>query len=173
MRSNIDGAIQAIEEVVKTVNNTVEVADWIANNLAVKGADIAQEYFDRAEYDGQNTVKVHSEKRKYGAIIIASGKPVCFIEFGTGVYYNGSGSYPLPLPEGVVGIGEYGKGQGKKDWWVYKGEPGNAGGEPVANRPGYTITHGNIGFHPMYNTSVDLTRMAKDMVNRYIHGRLQ
>lgn len=50
-------------------------------------------------------------------IITASGEDVAFIEFGAGIRY-GQG-YLGERPEGIVGIGEYGFGQGKnpKGWW--------------------------------------------------------
>ena len=32
--------------------------------------------------------------------------------------------YPGDRPEGVVGIGEYGKGHGKNPWWNYPTEVG-------------------------------------------------
>ena len=55
-----------------------------------------------------------------GYVIRASGEDVCFIEFGAGVTY-GEG-YSGNRPEGIVGIGEYGKGRGAnpKGWWYKK-----------------------------------------------------
>lgn len=66
------------------------------------------------------TMTVDSEKhhREVNAI----GEEVAFVEFGTGVTYNSGSPYPVPRPEGIVGIGEYGYGMGKMPEWSYTRE---------------------------------------------------
>ena len=59
-------------------------------------------------------------------VVIASGEDAIWIEFGSGVYYNGSpGTSPHPSGAelGFV-IGGYGDGNGKKNAWGYKDETG-------------------------------------------------
>lgn len=69
------------------------------------------------------------------AVITARGEKIAFIEFGAGKYYNTmQGQYPKPLPSGIVGIGQYGKGHGKRDAWGYY-ENGD--------KSKLVITHGN------------------------------
>ena len=60
------------------------------------------------------------------SVVIASGKYVCFIEFGTGVYYNGSAGTSMHPKGAELGltIGSYGKGNGRKEIWGYYGETG-------------------------------------------------
>lgn len=103
-----------------------------------------------------------------GFELVAHGNAVCFIEFGTGVYYNGGGSYPEALPEGVVGIGQYGHHLGRFDWWRFKGTPGKHGeGIESEMHPGEIITHGNPANMPMYKTAKEvaaaITRIAKEV----------
>ena len=66
-------------------------------------------------------------------------RAVFFIEFGAGVYYNGSEPYPEPRPKDIVGIGEYGHGWGKRQAWVFY----DSNGEKV-------VTHGNPAEMPMF-----------------------
>ena len=55
------------------------------------------------------------------ATLVLSGKDVAFIEFGSGIHYNGAGgSSPSPFGQslGMV-IGSYGKGKGLENSWTY------------------------------------------------------
>lgn len=130
--------------------------------LARIGMQEASVRFSTAQYDGTNDSNVTIEKTQNGYNVVANGNAVAFIEFGAGVHYNAGSSYPIEKPSGIVGIGEYGKKQGKKDEWRYKGEPGTNG---TPSRDGRTVkTHGNPAQMPMYHT---LTAM-KDEVERIV-----
>lgn len=87
----------------------------------------------------------HSSKNIYKATISLSGSEVLFIEFGAGVYYNGSlGSSPNPLgiETGYV-IGSYpGQTHAGDDYWFYTDEDGQK-----------HYTHGTKAQMPMYNAS--------------------
>ena len=81
------------------------------------------------------------EERRNRYTIRAHGQDVCFIEFGAGITY-GKG-YPAPRPDGIVGIGEYGKKHGKwRNGWWYKDASGTAvrtlGNPPAAGMYGAT-----------------------------------
>lgn len=120
--------------------------------LARIGMQEASVRFTTAQYDGSNDSTVTIEQTQNGYNVVANGKAVAFIEFGAGVHYNSGASYPLPKPSGIVGIGEYGKKQGKKDEWRYKGEAGTNG---TPSSDGRTIkTHGNPAQMPMYHALV-------------------
>ena len=69
-------------------------------------------------------MKCHINQKDNTCTIIAEGKAVAFIEFGTGAHHNGYGGV---LPPGVGAHGSYGKGQGANRRWYYYGESGNAG----------------------------------------------
>ena len=101
--------------------------------------------FTTAMYDGVNDSNVRAELTHFGYRIVAEGKAVAFIEFGAGVYYNTGDPYPDPRPEGVVGIGEYGKGYGKRQAWGFRDDSGEL-----------VITHGNPAAMPMWYASEEM-----------------
>ena len=126
-------------------------AKLLTERLAEFGGNEARVKFTNAWYDGLNDVNVSVEPTDAGYAIVANGNAVCFIEFGTGVVHNGAGgNYPLPKPEEVVNIGEYGKGFGKHRGWSYEGEPGT-NGRVIAN--GQIFTRGNPANMPMWYAS--------------------
>ena len=82
-----------------------------------------------------------------GYCIKAEGKAVAFIEFGAGVYHNSGEPYPKPRPDGIVGIGQYGKGLGKRQAWGFKDDSGEL-----------VITHGNPAAMPMWYASEEMRK---------------
>ena len=140
-----------------------EKADELCRRLAELGCTRAKLDFSNAIYDGENDVEVNIKPIDNGYAVVASGNAVMFIEFGAGVYYNGSGSYPGELEPGVVGIGEYGQGRGKNNWWYYSGPLGNGTGEPSTKVPGLNITHGNPPAAAMYHAKREV-QDAKDRI---------
>lgn len=138
-------------------------ADEVCKRLAELGCTRAKLDFSNAIYDGENDVEVNIKPIDNGYAVVASGNAVMFIEFGAGVYYNGSGSYPGELEPGVVGIGEYGQGRGKNNWWYYSGPLGNGTGEPSTKVPGLNITHGNPPAAAMYHAKREV-QDAKDRI---------
>ena len=121
--------------------------------ICVKEASVR---FTTAMYDGINDVSVKLDRANNGYVIVAEGEAVAFIEFGAGVYHNTSEPYPNPRPEGVVGIGEYGKGYGKRKAWGYKDENNEL-----------VITRGNPAAMPMWYASEEMrnsvTRLVKEV----------
>lgn len=99
-------------------------AQELARALTDKGLDVAKVRFANAEYAGSNDVSCHVEQNGNACTIVAEGKAVAFIEFGTGAHHNGYGG---ELPPGVGAHGSYGKGQGANRRWYYYGKSGNAG----------------------------------------------
>lgn len=119
--------------------------DKLLKELAEIGVREASVRFTTAMYDGVNDSEVSLETTNNGYAIVASGKAVAFIEFGAGVYHNGTEPYPDPRPAGIVGIGEYGKGYGKRNTWVYRDENGDK-----------VFTHGNPAAMPMWYASEEM-----------------
>lgn len=78
--------------------------------------------------------------------VIANGEDAVWVEFGAGVYHNGSvGTSPHPEGSNLgMTIGSYGKGNGKKQTWGYW-----EGDELV-------LTHGAPAVMPMYNALKDV-----------------
>lgn len=116
-------AERQIQEYKATLN---QKAQEFAKALAQKGIDVATVRFANAQYAGDNDVTVEHDpvQTPNGFAIVAHGKAVAFIEFGTGVMHS---AYGGELPDGVGEHGTYGKENGKHKRWYYYGESGNAG----------------------------------------------
>lgn len=116
-------AERQIQEYKTTLNKK---AQEFAKALAQKGIDVATVRFANAQYAGDNDVTVEYDpvQTPNGFAIVAHGKAVAFIEFGTGVMHS---AYGGELPDGVGEHGTYGKGNGQHKRWYYYGESGNAG----------------------------------------------
>lgn len=116
-------AERQIQEYKTTLNQKVQE---FAKALAQKGIDVATVRFANAQYAGDNDVTVERDpvQTPNGFAIVAHGKAVAFIEFGTGVMHS---AYGGELPNGVGEHGTYGKENGKHKRWYYYGESGNAG----------------------------------------------
>ena len=116
-------AERQIQEYKATLNRK---AQEFAKALAQKGIDVATVRFANAQYAGDNDVTVEHDPAQTpnGFAIVAHGKAVAFIEFGTGVMHS---AYGGELPDGVGEHGTYGKEHGKHKRWYYYGESGNAG----------------------------------------------
>ncbi|MBR5199351.1 MAG: hypothetical protein IKW20_05925 [Bacteroidales bacterium] len=144
----------AISE-LKAFKASLEVKkNKLLERLGEIGAQEASVRFTSAMYDGVNDSHVSLKTTNNGYAIVASGHAVAFIEFGAGVYYNPIGPYyPQAKPEGIVGIGEYGDGKGKRHTWYYNGEPGT-NGEVQEN--GAVKTHGNPAAMPMWYASEEM-----------------
>lgn len=114
-------AERQIQEHKTTLN---QKAQEFAKALADKGLDVAKVRFANAQYAGSNDVSCRVEQNGNTCTIVAEGKAVAFIEFGTGVLHT---AYGGKLPDGVGKHGTYGKGNGQHKRWYYYGESGNAG----------------------------------------------
>lgn len=151
--ASIEKAIRQVEAYKTWVK---QKCDELSERLAAIGGKEAAVRFGGAYYDGDKDASVSVEPIANGWKIVASGSSVFFIEFGAGVYFNGSEPYPLPRPDGIVGIGQYGKGQGKRDTWVYVDEGGNK-----------VFSHGNPAAMPMYSAlrtmTQEVTRIAREV----------
>lgn len=136
---------RAIRELSRYKQEFLKREKRLVEGLAKVGLKEASVRFTTAMYDGTNDVSVHLDETKNGYVIVADGKAVAFIEFGAGVYHNGSEPYPNPRPKGVVAIGEYGKGHGKQKAWGYMDENDEL-----------VITRGNPAAMPMWYASEEI-----------------
>lgn len=120
-----DAGLRDAERQIREYKTTLnQKAQEFARALADKGLDVAKVRFANAEYAGSNDVSCRVEQNGNTCTIIAEGKSVAFIEFGTGVSHS---AYGGELPAGVGEHGTYGKGNGQHKRWYYYGESGNAG----------------------------------------------
>ena len=147
---------RAIKELKAYKQEFLRKEKQLLEGLASIGVKEASVRFTTAMYDGTNDVSVSLETSKNGYAIVAKGQAVAFIEFGAGVYHNTGEPYPNPRPEGIVGIGEYGKGKGKQKAWGYKNENDEV-----------VITRGNPAAMPMWYASEEMKnsilRVAKEV----------
>ena len=143
----------AIKKVKEYKQDFLDREQKLLEGLAEIGLKEASVRFTTAMYDGTNDVSVMLDTTKNGYVIVASGEAVAFIEFGAGVYHNTGEPYPNPRPEGVVGIGEYGKGYGKRKAWGYKDENDKV-----------VITRGNPAAMPMWYASEEIKNSISKVV---------
>lgn len=140
--SSIDNAIKELKAFKYSLE---QKKDKLLEELANIGVREASVRFTTAMYDGVNDSSVTLETISNGYCIKAEGKAVAFIEFGAGVYHNPGEPYPNPRPSGIVGIGEYGKGHGKRQAWGFRDDSGEL-----------VITHGNPAAMPMWYASEEM-----------------
>lgn len=151
MRVSASSIRDAINELAAYRDSLEVKKDKLLEELANIGLREASIRFTTAMYDaGVNDVHVTLKPNKDGYCILAEGKAVAFIEFGAGVYHNSGEPYPNPRPEGIVGIGEYGKGHGKRKAWGFRNESGEL-----------VITHGNPAAMPMWYASEEMRSKIK------------
>lgn len=148
---NIDRLITETEEYKKWLLEKTKV---FISRLSDIGSKTAKAEFQSAVYDGDNDVVVNVEMRGSSAFVVAIGKSVLFIEFGTGVTYPDN--HPEASQHGMS-RGGYGQGKGSRTSWGYYGSPGT-NGEVKVNRNGkeVVITKGNPANMPMYNAVKDV-----------------
>jgi hypothetical protein len=149
-KQNID---RAINELKQFKQQFLIREQRLLEGLARIGLQEASVRFTTAMYDGTNDVSVHLDTVSNGYAIVADGKAVAFIEFGAGVYHNTAEPYPNPRPSGIVGIGEYGKGMGKRKAWGYKNENDDL-----------VITRGNPAAMPMWYASEEIKNSVLKVV---------
>ena len=147
MKLSSDSIKSAIAELKAYRNSLDAKTDKLLEELAYIGVKEASIRFTTAIYDGVNDSSVTLETIKNGYCIKAEGRAVAFIEFGAGVYHNPGEPYPNARPAGIVGIGEYGKGYGKRQAWGFKDGTGNL-----------VITHGNPAAMPMWYASEEMRK---------------
>ena len=147
----MDLSVSSIENAIKELKvfrDSIEIKKRsLLKGLGEIGIREASVRFTTAIYDGVNDSDVTLEPISDGYCIKAEGKAVAFIEFGAGVYHNPSEPYPNPRPSGIVGIGEYGKGHGKRQAWGFRDDSGEL-----------VITHGNPAAMPMWYASEEMRK---------------
>lgn len=125
---DIDRALREMAQYKTEFLQKVELLrEKVADRLAVE----AQSGFTGAVVDdlikrGQKfaDVKVSVDNRANLSVVVANGEDAVWVEFGAGVYHNGSpGSSPHPNgAELGFTIGSFDKGNGKKETWGYYDE---------------------------------------------------
>ena len=150
----IENAIKELEQYEKDMLNKIEI---FRQRLADEINDEAQSLFNNSIVndliDGGSRsaeVTVTTTHKKNVSVVIAYGTDAVWVEFGAGVYHNGSvGSSPHPMGVKLgYTIGSYGKGRGKGRAWGYY-ENGEL-----------NITRGTPATMPMYNAMKSIIAKA-------------
>lgn len=143
--SGIDKAIREVDKYKQEISRkTLILRDRVAERLK----EMVEQGFNspyqddiiKGELSSFSDVSVTIVEHGSIKVIVASGADVYWIEFGTGVYHNGSvGSSPNPYGAKLgMTIGGYGKGRGKQRTWGYYDENHNL-----------VLTHGTPASMPM------------------------
>ena len=160
--ASIDAAVKEIRDYADWVKRKTDelrerVAYFIAKDAsAVFNTAVADDLIGEGAVIG--SVDVVVEDNGNMTLVIANGEDAVFMEFGAGVYYNGGvGSSPNPLGAALgYTIGSYGKGNGAKAVWGFKGEDGKL-----------HLTHGVPASMPLYRAlqSVvnDIEQIAREV----------
>lgn len=122
---DIDRAIKELADYKREIQRKTEL---LRDKVAERLADEARKGFAGAVVDdlvrgGQRFAQVDVSVNNRGSVtvVIASGEDAVWVEFGAGVYHNGSpGSSPHPngAELGMI-IGGFRKGNGKKEVWGF------------------------------------------------------
>lgn len=119
---------RALRELADYKQEILQKTELLREKVAERLADEAKNGFSGAVVDdltrgGQRfaQVDVSVDNRGSVTVVVASGEDAVWVEFGAGVYHNGSpGSSPHPHgAELGMTIGGFGKGNGKKEVWGY------------------------------------------------------
>ena len=160
--ASIDAAVREIREYSEWVQRKTEelrqrVAYFIAKDAsAVFNSAVADDLIGEGAVIGSVDVVVKDNGNI--TLVIANGDDAVFMEFGAGVYYNGGvGSSPNPLGAALgYTIGSYGKGNGAKNVWGFKGSDGQL-----------HLTHGVPASMPMYKAMMavvnDIEQIAREV----------
>lgn len=119
---------RAIKELADYKQEILKKTELLRQKVAERLADEARQGFNGAVVDDlvkggtrYGQVDVSIDERGNVTAVVAIGEDAVWIEFGAGVYHNGSpGS--SPHPHGVelgMTIGGFGKGNGKKEVWGF------------------------------------------------------
>lgn len=119
---------RAIKELAYYRQDIIRKTELLRNKVAECLADESRQGFNGTVVDdlvrgGQRfaDVDVSVDDRGSLTVVIASGEDAVWVEFGAGVYHNGShGSSPHPngAELGMI-IGGFGEGNGKKEVWGF------------------------------------------------------
>lgn len=119
---------RAMKELADYKQEILQKTELLQEKVAERLADEAKNGFSGAVVDdltrgGQRfaQVDVSVDNRGSVTVVVASGEDAVWVEFGAGVYHNGSpGSSPHPHgAELGMTIGGFGKGNGKKEVWGF------------------------------------------------------
>lgn len=162
---------RAVRELERYADKLEESEGRIAEAVAEVGVKVVSDIFASAPYAGTKDILVRVESEGKEAEVLATGESVAFLEFGTGVVM-GQGP-TLPRPDGIVGLGQYGKGKGATPPWGYYGFEGDnpPEGTYYNEKKDVVITHGNPPAGALMRASIEMESQAEEIVRKEL-GKL-
>lgn len=141
----------AINEVRKYQREFIDKNELFVRRLAELGIPVIDQNIAVAQGDSDKNHNTYIKINSFGsyseAKLVVEGSELLYIEFGSGIHYNGSaGTSPHPKGEEFgYTIGSYGKGQGSKDFWFYYADTGEA-----------VMSHGTEATMPVFRASQEI-----------------
>lgn len=161
---------EAIGQLQQYKNWLIKKTSQLVKELAEVGIPVIDENMEKASYtydekgvrSGSDTshythVKIQSFGGYSKANLIVQGKELMFIEFGAGVFYNGSAG-SSPHPKGAVNgmvIGSYGNHRGVQKVWGYYADSGEL-----------VLTHGVEAQMPVYKADMEIIQKYVEVARR-------
>ena len=149
---------KAIREVQEYKQQFIDKNALFVQRLAEIGLPVIDQNMTAAAGDSDpehNTyITVNSFESYSQAVLTVEGRDILFIEFGSGIHYNGvAGSSPHPKgAEFGYTIGSYGKGLGKNDFWHYTADTGES-----------VRSYGTEATLPVYKASVEIRQRIRQI----------
>lgn len=154
---NINNTISELKRYKKHLTSVIKT---LLEKMVQFGEDYAINSVSHVD-TGETLSSIHGYRKGNKGVIVAGGNAI-WLEFGTGVTYNGSaGSSPHPKGEALgMTIGTYGKGKGANtNGWYYVGDDGKV-----------THTYGIQANMFMYRTAKALIEELPDMAKELFNG---
>lgn len=167
MKLKVKGFDKAINKLTKLSNNLDNKMKRAIEKLAKFGVEKARSVFndEMIVYDGINDVVVDDARwvSETKIEIVARGKAVAFIEFGTGIIF--ADDHPLASKLGIT-RGTYGQGKGSNPTWAYYGQKGKNTNSKIVrtdpNKGDVVLTEGNPPAYGMYQAGEQIkTKILK------------
>ena len=154
----------AIGEVRKYQRELIDKNELFVRRLAELGIPIINQNIAAAQGDSDKNHNTYIKINSFGsyseAKLVVEGSELLYIEFGSGIHYNGSaGTSPHPKGEEFgYTIGSYGKGQGSKDFWFYYADTGES-----------VMSHGTEATMPVFRASQEIIQNIR-RITREVFG---
>ena len=128
-------SIDQAERLVRQYKKDFELKEQeFCRRLAEIGVQLAGDIYSVSDIDGEHEFSVYLQKNDNGYSVIAEGRTVGFLEFGTGIKnpeWHGDGLEYTPPPHG-----SYGKGHGKQPYgWWFKSQDYGVAMHTYGNQP--------------------------------------
>jgi len=141
----------AIKEIEAYKRQFIDRNELFVRRLAELGIPVIDQNIAVAQGDSDKNHNTYIKINSFGsyseAKLVVEGSDLLFIEFGSGIHYNGSAgtrAHPKGEEFGYT-IGSYGKGQGSKDFWFYYADTGEA-----------VMSHGTEATMPVFRASQEI-----------------